>query len=97
MSYYYHTYETRNNLSIITPLFKLQISKNSIFDHGIKIWNNVSPKVKSITNKCKFKKIIRKKLMNETAMAMNNEGCFPLIALLCYTIHDVQRKYRQIA
>ena len=49
MSYYYHTYETCNNLSIIT-LFKLQISMNSIFDHGIKIWNNLSPEIKSITN-----------------------------------------------
>ena len=66
LSYSYHTYETRNNLSIRTPLFKLQFSKRSIFDHGIKIWNNLSPEVKSITNKSIFKKIIRKKLINET-------------------------------
>ena len=26
-------------------------------------------------------------------MAINNKGCFPLIALLCYTKHDVQRQY----
>ena len=66
MYYFYHTYETRNNLSIRTPLFKLKISKKSIFDHGIKIWNKFSPEIKSITNKSKFKKIIRKKLINET-------------------------------
>ena len=30
-------------------------------------------------------------------MAINNEGCFPLIAWLCYRIHDVQRQYRQFA
>ena len=65
-SYSYHTYETRNTLSIRTPLFKLQFSKQSIFHHGIKIWNNLSPEVKSITNKSIFKKIIRKKLLNET-------------------------------
>ena len=95
LSYSYHAYETRNNLSIRTPLFKLQFSKRSIFDHGIKIWNNLSPEVKSITNKSIFKKIIRKKLINETAITHNNKGCFPLIALLCYTKHDVQRQYRQ--
>ena len=66
LSYSYHTYETRNNLSIRTPLFKLQFSKKSIFDDGIKIWKNLSPEVKSITNKSIFKKIIRKKLINET-------------------------------
>ena len=66
MSYSYHTNETRNNLSTRTTPFKLQISKNSIFDYGIKIWNNLSPEIKSITNKSKFKKIIRKKLVNET-------------------------------
>ena len=66
LSYSYHTYETRNNPSIRTPLFKLQFSIRSIFDHGIKIWNNLSPEVKSITNKSIFKKIIRKKLINET-------------------------------
>ena len=56
MSYFYHTYETRNNLSIRTPLFKLQMSQNSIFDHGIKIWNNLSPEIRSITNKSKRNK-----------------------------------------
>ena len=66
MSYSYHTCETRNNLSIRTPLFKLQFSKKSIFDYGIKIRNNLSPEIKSITNKSKFKKIIRKKLIDET-------------------------------
>ena len=66
MSYSYHTYETRNNLSIKTPLFKLQISKNSIFDHGIKIWNNLSPEIRSITNRGNLKKILRKNLINET-------------------------------
>ena len=66
MSYSYHTYETRSNLLIRTPLFTLQISKNSLFDHGIKIWNNLSPEIKSITNKSKFKKILRKKLIDET-------------------------------
>ena len=86
-----------NNLSIRTPLFKLQFSKKSIFDHGIKIWNNLSPEVKFITHKSIFKKIIRKKLINETTMVSNNKGCFPLIALLCYTKHDVQRQYRQFA
>ena len=30
-------------------------------------------------------------------MANNNKGCFPLIALLCYAKHDVQRQYRQFA
>ena len=66
LSYSYHTYETRNNRSIRTLLFKLLLSKKSIFDHGIKIWNYLSPEVKSITNKSIFKKIIRKKLINET-------------------------------
>ena len=66
LSYSYDTYETRNNLSTRSPLFKLQISKKSIFDHGIKIWNNLSPEIKSITNKSKFMKIIRKKLINKT-------------------------------
>ena len=66
LSYSYDTYETRNNLSIRTPLFKLQFSKRSIFDHGIKIWNNLSPEVKSITTKSIFKKIIRKKFIDET-------------------------------
>ena len=28
-------------------------------------------------------------------MAINNKGCFPLIALLCYTKHDAQRQHRQ--
>ena len=65
LTYFYHTFETRNNPSIRTPLFKLQFSKKSIFDLSIKIWNNLSPEVKSITNKGKFKKIIRKKLINE--------------------------------
>ena len=54
MSYSYQTYETRNNLSIRTPLFKLQMSKKSIFDQGIKIWNNLSPEIKPIANKRKF-------------------------------------------
>ena len=66
LSYSYNTYETRSNLSIRTPLFKLQFSKISIFGHGIKIWNNFSLEIKSITNKSIFKKIIRKKLINET-------------------------------
>ena len=65
LSYSYHTYETRNNLSITTPLFKLQFSKKSILDHGTKILNNLSQEVISITNKSIFKKIIRKKLINE--------------------------------
>ena len=64
--YSYHTYETRNNLSIRTPLFKLQISNNSIFCHGIKKWNNLSPEIRSIANKSKFNEIIRKRLINET-------------------------------
>ena len=66
MSYSYHTNETSNNRLIRTPLSKLQISKNLIFDHGVKIWNNLSPEVKSMTNNGKFKKITRKKLINET-------------------------------
>ena len=28
------------------------------------------------------------------AMANNNKGCFPLIALQCYTKHDVQPEGR---
>ena len=66
MSYSYHTHETRNNISIRTSLFMLQISKKSIFDHDIKIWNNLSTEIKSITNKSKFLKIIKKMLINET-------------------------------
>ena len=66
LSYSYHTYETHNNLSIRTPLLKLQISKKSIFDHGIKIWNKLPPEIKPIANKSKFKKIISKNLINET-------------------------------
>ena len=65
MFYSYHTYETRNNISIRTPLFNLQISENSIFDHSIKIWNYLSPEIKCTANKNKFTKIIRKKLINE--------------------------------
>ena len=30
-------------------------------------------------------------------MANNYKGCFPLIALQCYTKHDVQRQYSQFA
>ena len=30
-------------------------------------------------------------------MAINNKGCFPLIALPCYAKHDAQRQYRQFA
>ena len=30
-------------------------------------------------------------------MAVNNNGCFSLIALLRYTTHDVQDQYRQFA
>ena len=26
-------------------------------------------------------------------MAINNEDCFPLVAWLCYAIHDLQRQY----
>ena len=66
LSYCYHTYETHNNLSIRTPLLKLQFSKKSIFDHGIEIWNNLSPEVKSVTNKSTFKKIIKKKIIDES-------------------------------
>ena len=66
LSYSCHTYETRNDLSIGNPLYKLQISKKSIFDHGIKIRNNLSPEIKSINNKGKLKKVARKKLINET-------------------------------
>ena len=55
MSYSHHTYETRHYLSIRTPLFKLQISMNSIFENGINIWNNLFPEIKSITNKSKCK------------------------------------------
>ena len=66
LSYSYHTYENGNDLSIRTPLFKLQFSKESIFDHGINIWNNLSPEIKSMTNKSKFKKMISNKPINET-------------------------------
>ena len=66
MFYSDHTYEARNKLSIKNSLFKLQNSRNSIFDHGIEIWNNLSFKIKYITNESTFNKIIRKKLINET-------------------------------
>ena len=66
MSYSYHTYETHNDLSIRTPLFKPWISKKSIFIHGIKIWNNLPPEIKSMVKKSKLKKIIRKKIIDET-------------------------------
>ena len=36
LSYSYHTYETRNNLSIRTPLFKLQFSKNRYLTMALK-------------------------------------------------------------
>ena len=52
-------------IMIIIIIVIIMISKRSIFDHGIKIWNNLSPEVKSITNKRIFKKMIRKKLINE--------------------------------
>ena len=34
MSYSYHAYESRNNLSIRTPLFQQQIPNNSILQNG---------------------------------------------------------------
>ena len=36
LSYSYHTYETHNNLSIITPLFTLQFSKNQYLTMALK-------------------------------------------------------------
>ena len=36
LSYSYHTYETRNNLSIRTPLFMLQFSKNQYLTMALK-------------------------------------------------------------
>ena len=52
----YHSYKTRNNLSLRAHIFKLDISKNTIFHHGIKIWNDLSPELKLIKNKKKEKK-----------------------------------------
>ena len=61
----YHSYKTRNNLSIRAHFFKLDISKNIIFHHGMKIWNNLSPELKLIKNKNKFKKITKYNLIND--------------------------------
>ena len=81
LSYSHHTYEARNNLSIIAPLPKRRISMKSIYHNGIKIWNNLSPEIRPITTNSKFRKIIRKMLINDyIAMAKYSEGCFPLIA-----------------
>ena len=46
MSYSYHTYKTFNNL-IQNSLLKPQISKDSIFGHGINIWSKLSPSMKT--------------------------------------------------
>ena len=35
----YHTYDTRNSQSLRPTSFKLDISKNCIYDHGVNIWN----------------------------------------------------------
>ena len=61
----YHSYKTRNNLSIRAHFLKLDISKNTIFHHGMKIWNNLSPELKLIKNKNKLKKITKYNLIND--------------------------------
>ena len=61
----YHSYNTRNNLTLRAHFFNLDISKNTIFHHGIKIWNNLSPELKLIKNKNKFKKLTKHNLIND--------------------------------
>ena len=41
----YHSCKTRNNLSLSAHVIKLDISKNTIVHHGIKIWNILSPEL----------------------------------------------------
>ena len=55
----YHSYDARNNDYLRIGFFKLDISKNIIFEHRTTIWNNLSPEIRSIENKNKFKKLIR--------------------------------------
>ena len=38
----YHSCKTRNNLFLPAHVIKLDISKNTIIHHGIKIWNILS-------------------------------------------------------
>ena len=61
----YKSYKTRNNLSHRAHFFKLDISKNTMFHHGIKIWNNLSPELKLIKNKNKYKKLTKYNLIND--------------------------------
>ena len=49
----YHSYKTRNNFSLRAHFFQLDISENTIFHHGIKIWNNLSPELELTKNKNK--------------------------------------------
>ena len=39
----YHSCKTRNNILLNAHVIKIDISKNTIIHHGIKIWNNLSP------------------------------------------------------
>ena len=61
----YHSYKTRNNLSLRSIFFLIDISKNTIFHNGIKIWNNLSPELKLIKNKNKLKKLTKYNFIND--------------------------------
>ena len=62
----YHSYDTRNNDSLRITFFKLAISKNTMFEHGTKIWNNLSPEIKSVKNENKSIKLMKNYLINRT-------------------------------
>ena len=60
------THMKHNNLSIGTDFLNWMFLRNTIFEHGIKIWNNLSPYIKLIKNKIKLKKVAKYNLINNT-------------------------------
>ena len=51
----YHIHNTRNSQCLRSTFLKLDNCKNSIFDQGVKILNNLPSESKVITSKTKFK------------------------------------------
>ena len=54
----YHSCKTRINLSLRAHFSNLDICMNTIFDHGTKIWSNLSPELIHIKNRKKLKKLL---------------------------------------
>ena len=59
----HNSYKTRKNLSLRAHFFLLDIS-NNIFHNGVEIWDNLSPELRLIKNKSKFKKLAKYNLIN---------------------------------